>query len=91
MTNLVISRITAIWLLMIGATLLSWQMGHGAEIIKQRYVAAAIIVITFVKVRLLIFEFMEIKTAPFWMRFAFDLWMMSTSGVIIFVFLWVPM
>jgi hypothetical protein len=83
MTALVWSRTTVIWLLLVSATALSLGMGHGVGTSDVRIAGVAIITIAFVKVRFILFEFMEIRGAPRWMQRAADGWVMLIAGLLI--------
>jgi hypothetical protein len=82
-TVLQMSRITVIWLLLVAATLLSWEIGHGIGGWDARIGGTAIMVVAFVKVRFVMFDFMEIRGAPTWMRRATDGWIVVISAVLI--------
>lgn len=68
-------RLTAIWLLLVLATLLSWQLGDGTAPDTQRGAASvAILVIALLKARFVFLEFMELRGAPLPLRAAFEAW-----------------
>ena len=72
---LIIQRITAVWLVLILATGLSWQFGHGMGFGENyQYATAAILIITSIKIRLVFLDFMELRNAPFALRAAFEVW-----------------
>lgn len=83
MTALLRSRTTLVWLLLVAATALSWGMGHGVGISDTRIAGAAIIVVTFVKARFVIFEFMEIRGAPKWMQQVGNGWTVLIAALLI--------
>jgi len=83
MSSLIWSRTTVIWLLLVVATGLSWGMGQGVGAFDVQIVSVAIIIVTFVKVRFVIFEFMEIRGAPTWMHRVGNGWIMLISGLLI--------
>jgi Prokaryotic Cytochrome C oxidase subunit IV len=74
MSTLLRTRITLVWFFLIAATALSWEMGHGIGFNDLRYASIAIIVVAFIKVRLVILDFMEIRHAPVVMRIVGELW-----------------
>ncbi|MFA5632223.1 MAG: cytochrome C oxidase subunit IV family protein [Porticoccaceae bacterium] len=86
MKDLVISRTTLIWLLLLGATLLSWEMGHGIGLDEVKHASIAIIIVSFVKVRFVMYEFMELREAPLFMRLLTDGWIIATTGVLIMLY-----
>lgn len=78
------SRVTAIWVGLIVATGLSWQFGHGFGFgEKFHYATAAILIITFVKIRFVFLDFMELRTAPRPLRMAFEVWAVSICVILI--------
>jgi hypothetical protein len=72
-----------IWLLLVAATALSWGMGHAAGISEVEIASVAIIIVTFVKARFVIFEFMEIRGAPTWMHRVGNGWIVLIAALLI--------
>lgn len=87
MKTLLVSRITLVWMLLVGATALSWELGHGFGLPTTRAAGVAILVISFVKVRFVIREFMEIRHAPLWMRAIGDAWLVFITTALVVLFL----
>ncbi|MCV7301270.1 cytochrome C oxidase subunit IV family protein [Mycobacterium barrassiae] len=83
MNVLLRSRATLVWLLLVAATALSWGMGHDVGISDMRIAGVAIIVVAFVKVRFVVFEFMEIRGAPKWMRQVGEGWIVLIATLLI--------
>ena len=84
MAALLQSRITGIWVGLIVATGLSWQFGHGFGFGEQfHYATATILIITFVKIRFVFLDFMELRTAPWPLRLAFEVWAVSICVILI--------
>jgi hypothetical protein len=83
MTALIRSRTTVIWLLLVLATALSLGMGHGVGTSDVRIASVAIIVVAFVKVRFVVFEFMEIRGAPKWIQQVGDGWILLIATLLI--------
>jgi hypothetical protein len=74
-------RLYVIWLILIGATFASFAIG---EDVKAGAVATAVILaIAFVKVRLVIQEFMEVRTAPRALGIAADCWGVLLWGILV--------
>jgi len=67
------SRIAAVWALLLVATLLSWESARGENL---QLTTSAVLVIAFVKVRLIGLEFMELRTAPLPLRLGFESWVL---------------
>ncbi len=86
MKDFLLSRTTLVWGLLVGATLLSWELGHGGGFESVRLAGAAIFVITFIKVRFVILDFMELRDAPRWMRMVGEGWIVLICSVLIALF-----
>jgi hypothetical protein len=77
---------TLLWQLLTAATLLSWFVsGHGSA--DPAITTVAVLIIALVKIRLIIWYFMEIRHAPIVWRRIFDAWVVLTGGVLIALFL----
>lgn len=82
MKTLLWNRNTAVWVLLVLATVVSWLMGHGIGIPDIRVAGVVIIIISLIKVRLVLFDFMELRGAPAGMRWAADFWMIGLGLVL---------
>ena len=71
-------RITQTWLLLSAATVLSVQIGTGSAA-SRTAATAAVLVIALIKVRLVIWNFMEVRDAPRPLRLVCDLWIGGTG------------
>lgn len=87
MRSLFFSRTTLIWLALMTATGVSWKMGHGMGFADPRHAGTAIILISVIKVRFVILEFMEIRHAPLFMRLIAELWTVVIGVAMIRLFL----
>lgn len=87
MKSLWLSRTSLVWVLLVTATLLSWALGHGAGVNDARAAGVAILVLTFIKVRFVILEFMEIRSAPIWMRAVGEGWIVLVCALLIGLFI----
>lgn len=83
MTSLLRSRVTLVWLVLVVATVLSWEMGHGVGLDDLRHIRIAVIGIAFIKVRFVILDFMEIRHAPRFMRVVGESWALLVCLVLI--------
>jgi hypothetical protein len=80
-------RITAIWVLLILATGLSWQFGHGFGFDDNvAYATVAILLISFVKIRFVLLDFMELRTAPPALRMAFEAWTVIVCATLVYLY-----
>ncbi len=90
MAPLLISRPTLIWIILLAATALSWGVGAVFGGSAMRWAGASIIAVAFVKVRLVILEFMEIRRAPLPMRLAGEVWVLTLCATLVTLFLKAP-
>ena len=81
------NSLTYVWAFLTAITLASWWLSHsrGANFQLDAGVTAGVLVIAFVKVRFVIWHFMEVKTAPAWLRRTCDGWLIAIA-VLIFTF-----
>ncbi len=88
MHSLARRKITFVWLVLILATVLSWQFGHGFGFGDHyTYATVAIVIIAFIKIRWVFLDFMELRHAPLPLRLAFESWTLIV-GVTIIAFYW---
>ena len=84
MLSLLRHKITPVWLLLMLATGLSWEFGHGLGFGSHYSLATiAIVLIAFIKVRFIFLDFMELRTAPLWLRLLFEVWTVLVCGALI--------
>jgi len=87
MAALLFHRATAVWLLLVGATGLSWGFGHGMGFGDDfRYGTVAVVIIAFIKLRLVFLEFMELRHAPAGLRWAFEGWTVVVCASVVFLY-----
>ena len=71
-------------MILILATGLSWQFGHGFGFgDNYHYATVAILLITFIKIRFIFLDFMELRTAPVPLRIAFESWSLVVCATLI--------
>jgi hypothetical protein len=88
MLSLMLDRLAAIWLFLIGATMLSIEFtGDLFAGRSVRTVTVAVLLVAFVKVRLVALEFMELRYAPTFARFAFETWLVVIFSSMIGMYL----
>jgi hypothetical protein len=87
MGSLIFSYISFVWCLLIAATVLSWEMGHGFGFRNIQHTGMAIIVIAFIKVRYVILDFMEIRSAPLFIRLIFEAWIVIVCSTLLMLYL----
>jgi hypothetical protein len=78
--DLLRNRVSIVWGVLIGATLLSWWLGAGHGIPSPLGASAAVLVVAMVKVRLVGLYFMELRRAPFPLRTVFEVYCLVLTG-----------
>ncbi len=78
---------TGIWLVLILATTTSWVLGTEHAITNHTFASVVILIIAFVKVRLVGLYFMELRDAPTILRGLFEAYCLIVGAVVIGVFL----
>jgi hypothetical protein len=80
-------KTTLIWLGLVLATGLSWQFGHGFGFGDNiHYATTAVISISFLKVRFIMLDFMEVRTAPKTLRIMLDTWVALVCTILIVLY-----
>lgn len=77
-------RITAVWLLLVIATLVSWESAQAGG--DHRLTTSAVLVIAFVKVRFIGLDFMELRSAPRPLRTVFELWLLVVCAALLVLY-----
>lgn len=80
------TRATATWLLLIAATVLSWAVG--AEHGTGSMVAVVVLAIAAIKVRYVGLDFMELRHAPIPLRAAFEVYCVGMWALLSGLYLW---
>lgn len=76
MKEWLLDRTTIIWLLLMLATILSWFLGvNQNQAVLNATASVSIILVAFIKVRLVMTDFMEVRSAPRGLRMMCDAWM----------------
>ncbi|MDX1504214.1 MAG: cytochrome C oxidase subunit IV family protein [Spongiibacter sp.] len=74
MTKLPTLSSTHIWLSLMALTLCSWLLSAGPDVATGTIATAVIIGIAVIKARMVMRYFMEVKSAPLWLRRGTDVW-----------------
>jgi hypothetical protein len=75
------SRATAVWLLLVLATVCSLSLFEISRLEDaHRYVSVAVLVIAAVKVRFIGLDFMEVRHSPLPLRIVFEAWLFAITG-----------
>jgi hypothetical protein len=82
---------TYVWVVLSAITILSWWLGHsraGHSFDASVPITVAVLAIGFVKVRLVMGYFMEVGTAPTWLRLFTDIWLIVFWGAVLAIYLY---
>ena len=77
------TRATALWALMMAATVGVGWIGRAHGIADARAAGTAILLVAFVKLYLVGRHFMELRTAPFALRRALDTYALVTGALVV--------
>jgi hypothetical protein len=81
-------RVVVVWWVLIAATLCSWEWGRSSG--DHRFASSAVLLIAFLKVRLIGLEFMELRAAPLPLRLVFEAWVGAACIGLIALYWWSP-
>lgn len=82
--------ITYVWLALTALTVLGWWLAPGhspAPTAANTGITVAVLVVALIKSRLIIRYFMEVRTAPRWLRRSTDAWLLVLFGSILVIYL----
>ena len=84
------TRLTYVWLALMALTAAAWWIGdahgHGGFSIDSP-ITLGVLAMALIKIRLVIQDFMEVRTAPLWLRLATDLWLFTLFGGVLALYL----
>jgi hypothetical protein len=87
------ARVTYVWAVLSGLTVLGWVIarvrgdGHG-DAAASGLVTVVVLAIAGFKARLILQEYMEVRTAPRWLRHLTDAWFAVLLGLLVGLYLW---
>ncbi|WP_234812087.1 cytochrome C oxidase subunit IV family protein [Mycolicibacter longobardus] len=82
--------LTGSWLVLVVITVLAWWLspGHaGGHVEPSIPITVAVIALSAVKARLIIRNFMEVRTAPLWLRRTTDAWLVVLWTAVLAIYL----
>ena len=82
------TRVAAVWLVLVAATLLSWESARSTD--DYRLASSAVLLIAFLKARLIGLEFMELRAAPLQLRLIFEGWAVIACTGLLALYWWSP-
>ena len=87
MTALLRTPATAVWLILITATGVSWALGTQHGMHGHELASVIIVLIAFIKVRLVGLYFMELRQAPNILRGLFETYCLVMCAVLVGIFI----
>jgi hypothetical protein len=75
-------RLLLVWLVLILATLASWESSTTLARAYPALPVVIVLVLAFFKVRLVMLEFMEVRAAPLALRAALELWVVLACAAL---------
>lgn len=89
MTELLRTKTTLVWFVLVVATAFSWALGtnHGFSSADHTMASVVILLVAFVKVRFIGLWFMELRHAPTVLRSLFELYCAVVAALTITLFL----
>jgi heme/copper-type cytochrome/quinol oxidase subunit 4 len=88
--NVLATRTTLVWALLVAVTAVSWSIGHAAGIGSPRAAGMAVLILAIFKVRLVLLEFMELRHAPRPLCWLAQGWAVLVCGVLLALFAATP-
>jgi hypothetical protein len=85
------TRLTYVWLLLSAITVAAWWLapGHTRTAPSASVpITIAVLAMALIKARLVIQQFMEVRTAPGWLRLFTDAWLVVLWPVVLVIYLW---
>jgi len=85
-------RTTLVWLLLLAATAVSWELGRhrdrldGTPAHEARDFGVVILALAFLKIRFVLLDFMELRRAPPAMRYAGEAWLFALAAAILAIY-----
>lgn len=82
---------TYAWLILSAITAITWWLapGHsGGHSVASVPITVAVVLLGFVKGRMIIRYFMEVRTAPRWLKITTDAWLVTLWAAILAIYLY---
>ncbi len=90
-STLILSRETATWLALVLLTAASWLLAEEytaphLQNVSVQTISSGLIILAFIKIRMVILSFMEIKHAPLSLRILFELWVVGICATLLVMY-----
>lgn len=77
------SPLSAVWLLLTLVTFVSWWLGAGGDVQHaSARVTAGVVAIALAKIQLVFWYFMDVRSAPAWLRWSCSGWLAVLGAVL---------
>ena len=91
MTTTAARTTTYAWIILSAITVVSWWLSpahdHGRPAVPSVGITVAVILLAFIKGRMIIRYFMEVRTAPRWLKLTTDAWLTALWGGVLAIYL----
>jgi cytochrome c oxidase subunit 4 len=80
-------RLNIAWGILVAATGIGWWFGHAAQAEGAHHpiALAGVIATAFFKAWIVGIEFMELRTAPRWLRHGYDAWIIGVGAALLWI------
>jgi Prokaryotic Cytochrome C oxidase subunit IV len=78
---------TYAWIILSAITIISWSLAPAPGARPSVPITVAVILLGFVKGRMIIRYFMEVRTAPRWLKLATDAWLTVLWAAVLAIYL----
>ena len=87
MNEVLRTKETAVWLLLMLITIVAWVLGSNHSMLFDEPAGEAVVLmaLAFFKVRLVIRYFMEVRHASFLLKLSFEAWLFCSCAIIFFL------
>jgi hypothetical protein len=85
------ARITYVWVALSAITIVSWGLAtarEGTDLVSNVPITIGVLALALVKVRFILQDFMEVRTAPQWLRRFTDIWLVTFWTAILAIYLY---
>jgi hypothetical protein len=87
-----IRGLTIVWAILSAISVLSWWLARtardGGHFVASTPVTIAVLAIGLIKARFIMQSFMEVRTAPTWLRRFTDIWLIMFWGAVLAIYLY---
>lgn len=86
--SLLRQNLTAVWAVLVTATLVSWYFGIGHGV-SSRVASSIVIIVAIAKIYLVGHYFMDLRRAPTPLRWGFDSYCVALCGALLYIYYFV--